>query len=194
MDLYYRLNLDGFPGVSWAFTFFSDIEDLGPDESRKVRFVLPDLLEISKAGVNVEENARGKYSLYEPRFTNLSLPFVLSFRHGKTSDSSKGPLPNAMEKNKYLEKNDGSQYVCCLVKICWEIFLWTSPKLTGLVELFYWMHGLEDHVIPEDISCYSCLVNICLTSILASRNHLENNQLTGLLPSSLVNLPNLREL
>lgn len=108
-SLTYRLNLDGFPGFGWAVTYFAEIEDLAPDESRKFRLVLPGNPELSKAIVNIEENAQGKYRLYEPGFTNLSLPFVLSFRFGKTSDSSNGPLLNAMEINKYLEKNDGSQ-------------------------------------------------------------------------------------
>ncbi|KAJ7977016.1 Kinase-like protein [Quillaja saponaria] len=107
-SLTYRLNLDGFPGFGWAVTYFAEIEDLGPDESRKFRLVLPGSPEVSKAVVNIEENAQGKNRLYEPGLTNISLPFVLSFRFGKTSDSSRGPLLNAMEINKYLEKNDGS--------------------------------------------------------------------------------------
>jgi hypothetical protein len=100
--------LDGFPGFGWACTYFAEIEDLDPTESRKFRLVLPGNPDMSKAVVNIEENAQGKYRLYEPGYTNLSLPFVLSFRFGKTSDSSRGPLLNAMEINKYLEKNDGS--------------------------------------------------------------------------------------
>lgn len=108
-SLTYRLNLDGFPGFGWAVTYFAEIEDLAPDESRKFRLVLQGNPELSKPIVNIEENAQGKYRLYEPGYTNLSLPFVLSFRFGKTSDSSNGPLLNAMEINKYLEKNDGSQ-------------------------------------------------------------------------------------
>ncbi|BAT85682.1 hypothetical protein VIGAN_04325400 [Vigna angularis var. angularis] len=107
-SLTYRLNLDGFPGTGWAFTYFAEIEDLGPNESRKFRLVLPGQPDVSKAVVNIEENAQGKYRLYEPGYTNISLPFVLSFRFGKTYDSSRGPLLNAMEINMYLEKNDGS--------------------------------------------------------------------------------------
>jgi hypothetical protein len=107
-SLTYRLNLDGFPGNAWAVTYFAEIEDLRPNESRKFRLVLPGQADLSKAIVNIEENALGKYRLYEPGFINLTLPFVLSFKFGKTSDSSKGPLINAMEINKYLEKNEGS--------------------------------------------------------------------------------------
>ncbi|OWM64578.1 hypothetical protein CDL15_Pgr020545 [Punica granatum] len=107
-SLTYRLNLDGFPGAGWAYSYFAEIEDLAPDETRKFRLVLPGAPDISKAVVNIMENAQGKYRLYEPGFVNLSFPFVLSFRFGKTSDSSKGPLLNAMEINKYLQKIYGS--------------------------------------------------------------------------------------
>ncbi|XP_052175238.1 probable LRR receptor-like serine/threonine-protein kinase At1g67720 isoform X2 [Diospyros lotus] len=107
-SLTYRLNLDGFPGSGWAFTYFAEIEDLGPTDRRKFRLVLPDMPDVSKPVVNIEENAHGKYRLYEPGYVNISLPFVLSFRFGKTSDSSMGPLLNAMEINKYLKKTDGS--------------------------------------------------------------------------------------
>ncbi|CAN0926803.1 Probable LRR receptor-like serine/threonine-protein kinase At1g67720 [Linum grandiflorum] len=107
-SLTYRLILDGFPGFGWAFTYLAEIEDLLPKESRKFRLVLPDDPELSKPVVNIQENAQGKYRLYEPGYTNLSFPFVLSFRFVKTSDSTKGPLLNAMEINKYLEINIGS--------------------------------------------------------------------------------------
>lgn len=107
-SLTYRLNLDGFPGFGWAVTYFAEIEDLDPDESRKFRLVLPGQPDVSKAIVNIQENAQGKYRVYEPGYTNLSLPFVLSFKFGKTYDSSRGPLLNAMEINKYLERDDGS--------------------------------------------------------------------------------------
>lgn len=107
-SLTYRMNLDGFPGIGWAVCYFAEIEDLPQNESRKFRLVLPGQPDISKAVVNIEENALGKYRLYEPGYTNLSLPFVLSFKFGKTSDSTRGPLLNAMEINKYLEKNGGS--------------------------------------------------------------------------------------
>ncbi|KAJ9181626.1 hypothetical protein P3X46_009738 [Hevea brasiliensis] len=106
--LTYRMNLDGFPGFGWAVTYFAEIEDLKPNESRKFRLVLPGHPDMSKAVVNIQENAQGKYRLYQPGYPNISLPFVLSFRFGKTSDSTEGPLLNAMEINKYLEKNCGS--------------------------------------------------------------------------------------
>ncbi|KAK2455062.1 putative LRR receptor serine/threonine-protein kinase [Trifolium repens] len=107
-SLTYRLNLDGFPAMGRAFSYLAEIEDLPHNESRKFRLVLPGQTEISKAVVNIEENALGKYRVYEPGINNVSLPFVMSFKLAKTSDSSKGPLLNAMEISKYLEKNDGS--------------------------------------------------------------------------------------
>ncbi|KAL3628557.1 hypothetical protein CASFOL_027603 [Castilleja foliolosa] len=107
-SLTYRLNLDGFPAFGWAFTYFAEIEDLGPNETRKFRLILPGDPELSKAAVDIQENAQGKYRLYEPGYYNISLPFVLSFRFARTSDSTMGPLLNAMEINKYLKKSDGS--------------------------------------------------------------------------------------
>lgn len=106
--LTYRLNLDGFPGFGWAMSYFAEIEDLGSHDYRKFRLMLPGNSELSKASVNIQENAQGKYRLYEPGYDNISLPFVLSFRFQKTVDSLNGPLLNAMEINKYLRKTDGS--------------------------------------------------------------------------------------
>lgn len=107
-SLTYRMNLEGFPGFGWAVTYFAEIEDLADDESRKFRLVLPDQPEVSKAIVNIKENAQRAYKAYEPGFQNLSLPFVLNFRFAKTADSSRGPILNAMEISKYLRKSDGS--------------------------------------------------------------------------------------
>ncbi|EPS59754.1 hypothetical protein M569_15051, partial [Genlisea aurea] len=107
-SLTYRLNLDGFPGFGWAFTYFAEIEDLLSSDTRRFRLILPGQPDLSKAIVDIQENALGKYRLYEPGFYNISLPFVLSFRFSKTSDSTMGPLLNAMEINKYIEKNDGT--------------------------------------------------------------------------------------
>ena len=41
--LSYRINLDGFPGRGWAFSYFAEIEDLVPSESRKFKLVRPDV-------------------------------------------------------------------------------------------------------------------------------------------------------
>ncbi|KAJ6316349.1 hypothetical protein OIU78_019603 [Salix suchowensis] len=195
-SLTYRLNLNGFPGFGWAYTYFAEIEDLDPTESRKFKLVLPGNPEMSKAEVNIEENAHGKYRLYEPGYTNLSLPFVLKFGFEKTSDSSRGPLLNAMEINKYLEKNDGSPDGDCKnsdarpqitnLSLSSKNLSGTVPsgltKLTGLVEL--WLDGNSlTGPIPDFTGCTALEII-----------HLENNQLTGELPSSLLNLPNLREL
>lgn len=117
-SLTYRLNLDGFPGSGWAVTYFSEIEDLASDESRKFRLQLPGNSDIGKAIVNIEENAQGKYRLYEPGYTNISLPFILSFGFVKMADSSRGPLLNAMEINKYLKKNEGSLDGKCTSGYC----------------------------------------------------------------------------
>ncbi|KAL5546232.1 hypothetical protein UlMin_005919 [Ulmus minor] len=224
-SLTYRLNLDDFPGMGWAYSYFAEIEELAANESRKFRLVLPGQPDISKAIVNIEENAQGKYRLYEPGFTNLSLPFVLSFRFAKTSDSDRGPLVNAMEINKYLEKNEGSidgsvianvvshysadwaqeggdpclpvpwSWVRCnldsqprivSIQLSGKNLTGNIPsdltKLSGLEEL--WLDGNSlTGPIPDFTGCVDLKII-----------HLENNQLTGELPSSLANLPNLKEL
>ncbi|XP_022006011.1 probable LRR receptor-like serine/threonine-protein kinase At1g67720 isoform X2 [Helianthus annuus] len=107
-SLTYRLNLDGFPGFGWAYTYFAEIEDLNLDQTRKFRLVLPGAPDLSKAIVNIQENAQGNYRVYEPGFYNISLPFVLSFKFTKTDDSTEGPLVNAMEISKYIRISGGS--------------------------------------------------------------------------------------
>lgn len=110
-SLTYRLNLEGFPGFGWAVSYFAEIEDLAPDESRKFRLFLPgpEYAQNAKAVVNVQENAQGKYRLYEPGYQNISFPFVLPFAFRKTNDSSRGPILNALEINRYLQIIDGSK-------------------------------------------------------------------------------------
>ncbi|RDY01212.1 putative LRR receptor-like serine/threonine-protein kinase, partial [Mucuna pruriens] len=201
-SLTYRLNLDGFPGTGWAFTYFAEIEDLGPNESRKFRLVLPGQPDLSKAVVNIEENAQGKYRLYEPGFTNISLPFVLSFRFGKTSDSSRGPLINAMEINMYLEKNDGSLDGATIFSVLshystadwaqeggdpclpvpWSWIRCNSDPQPRIVSI--WLDGnMLTGPLPDFTGCMDLKII-----------HVENNQLTGVFPISLANLPSLREL
>ncbi|KAL0555514.1 hypothetical protein IC582_009462 [Cucumis melo] len=224
-SLTYRLNLDGFPGFGWAVTYFAEIEDLGPTDTRKFRLVLPGMPEISKAVVNIEENAQGKYRLYEPGFTNLTLPFVLSFRFGKTSDSSLGPLLNAMEINKYLEKSDGSLDGAVVASVIskfsssdwdeggdpclpvpWSWLQCNSDPQPRIIKISLSKQNLSGN-IPTDLAKLSGLVELWLdgnsfvgpipdfTGCMDLKIlHLENNQLTGELPSSLASLPNLREL
>ncbi|KAJ6755994.1 hypothetical protein OIU79_028414 [Salix purpurea] len=178
-SLTYRLNLDGFPGFGWAFTYFAEIEDLDPTESRKFRLVLPGNPDMSKAVVNIEENAPGKYRLYEPGYTNLSLPFVLNFRFGKTSDSSRGPLLNAMEINKYLEKNDGSL---------------DGDVISGVILLYStadWAQEGGDPCLPVPWSWVQCNSDARPQIIKLS---LSSKNLSGTVPSGLTKLTGLVEL
>ncbi|GLT72298.1 hypothetical protein SLA2020_442470 [Shorea laevis] len=178
-SLTYRLNLDGFPGFGWAVTYFAEIEDLASDESRKFRLVLPGYPDISKAVVNIEENARGKYRLYEPGYINLTFPFVLSFRFGKTSDSSRGPLLNAMEINKYLEKNDGSLDGAVIANV---VSLYSSAE---------WTQEGGDPCLPVPWSWVQCNSDPQpkIVKIVLSRKNL-----TGNIPSDLTKLTGLVEL
>ncbi|KAF8706950.1 hypothetical protein HU200_030558 [Digitaria exilis] len=108
-SLNYRLDLEGFPANAWGVSYFAEIEDLAPNETRKFKLEVPGMPALSKPTVDVEENAQGKYRLYEPGYTNLSLPFVFSFGFKKTNDSSKGPILNALEIYKYVQITTGSQ-------------------------------------------------------------------------------------
>jgi hypothetical protein len=107
-ELTYRLDLSGFPGDGWAFSYFAEIEEFVVPETRKFKLFIPGLPDVSKPTVDVAENAPGKYRLYEPGFLNISLPFVLSFAFRKTNDSSKGPILNAFEIYKYIRIELGS--------------------------------------------------------------------------------------
>ncbi|KAI3965091.1 hypothetical protein MKX01_014022 [Papaver californicum] len=107
-SLTYRLNLDGFPGFGWAVSYFAEIEDLSPNDTRKFHFIVPGIPYISKPTVDIQENAKGKYTLYEPGFTNMSFPFVFNFEFARASGSTRGPLLNAIEINRYLKINPGS--------------------------------------------------------------------------------------
>lgn len=101
--LSYRLNLEDFPANARAFAYFAEIQDLGPNETRKFILEQPYRPDYSNAVVNIAENANGSYNLYEPSYMNVTLNFVLSFSFVKTRDSTLGPLLSAIEISKYLK-------------------------------------------------------------------------------------------
>ncbi|XP_051130694.1 probable LRR receptor-like serine/threonine-protein kinase At1g67720 isoform X2 [Andrographis paniculata] len=178
-SLTYRLNLDGFPSFGWAFTYLAEIEDLSPASTRKFRLVLPGNPDVSKAVVNIQENAQGKYRLYEPGYYNISLPFVLSFRFGKTADSSEGPLLNAMEINKYIEKSYGSADGLVLAALAV-----TYPS-------FDWAQEGGDPCVPAPWTWVRCSSDMQprITSI-----KLSGKNLTGDIPREFAKLGGLVEL
>uniref|UniRef100_A0A0E0F1A9 Protein kinase domain-containing protein n=1 Tax=Oryza meridionalis TaxID=40149 RepID=A0A0E0F1A9_9ORYZ len=224
-SLTYRIDLEDFPGNAWGVSYFAEIEDLAPNQTRKFKLVIPGKPEFSKPTVDVEENAQGKYRLYEPGYTNIPLPFVFSFGFKKTNDSSEGPILNAMEIYKYIEISVGSQdanimaslvsrypeagwaqeggdpclpaswsWVQCSSEAAPRIFSISLSgknitgsipveltKLSGLVELKLDGNSFTGQ-IPDFTGCHD------LQYI-----HLEDNQLTGALPPSLGELPNLKE-
>ncbi|XP_075486971.1 putative LRR receptor-like serine/threonine-protein kinase At1g67720 [Primulina tabacum] len=178
-SLNYRLNLVGFPGFGWAFTYFAEIEDLDPRDTRKFMLILPGEPTLSQAVVNIQENAHGSYRLYEPGFYNISFPFVLSFRFGKTSDSTLGPLLNAFEINKYLKKSEGST---------------DGPLLAPVVAAYSsteWAQEGGDPCLPVPWSWVHCSSDPQprITSI-----HLSGKNLTGMIPLGLTKLRGLVEL
>nr|AAO22763.1 putative receptor protein kinase [Arabidopsis thaliana] len=178
-SLTYRMNLDGFPGFGWAFTYFAEIEDLAEDESRKFRLVLPEQPEYSKSVVNIKENTQRPYRVYAPGYPNITLPFVLNFRFAKTADSSRGPILNAMEISKYLRKSDGSVDATVMANVA---SLYSSTE---------WAQEGGDPCSPSPWSWVQCnsdpqprVVAIKLSSM----------NLTGNIPSDLVKLTGLVEL
>lgn len=178
-SLTYRMNLDGFPGFGWASTYFAEIEDLDLDQVRKFRLVLPGNPEISKLIVDIEENALGKYRMYEPGFVNISLPFVLSFKFAKTPDSTEGPLLNAMEINKYLKISEGSLDELAIVGV---VSTYSSAD---------WAQEGGDPCLPVPWSWVQCNSDPQprITSI-----KLSGKNLTGSIPLDLAKLSSLTEL
>ncbi|XP_071719875.1 probable LRR receptor-like serine/threonine-protein kinase At1g67720 [Rutidosis leptorrhynchoides] len=178
-NLTYRMNLDGFPAFGWAYTYFAEIEDLAANETRKFRLILPGMPEISKAVVNIQENAQGTHRLYEPGFENISLPFVLSFRFGKTSDSTQGPLVNAIEINKYLKIDDGS--------FDGDV----AASLVSSYESYDWAKEGGDPCLPVAWSWLVCNTDR-EPKIISVK--LSGMNLTGPIPSDLTKLTSLEQL
>ncbi|KAD3337491.1 hypothetical protein E3N88_33011 [Mikania micrantha] len=177
--LTYRMNLDGFPGFGWAYTYFAEIEDMGPTETRKFRLVLPGAPELSKAVVNIQENAQGTHRLYEPGYENISLPFVLSFKFGKTSDSTQGPLVNAIEISKYLKISDGSFDGA------------VAASLVSGYKSLDWAQEGGDPCLPVAWSWLECNLD-SEPKIISVK--LSGKNLTGRIPSDLTKLNSLEQL
>ncbi|KAJ3684036.1 hypothetical protein LUZ61_013200 [Rhynchospora tenuis] len=177
--LTYRMNLNNFPGNAWAFTYMAEIEDLGPNETRQFKVVLPWGPPINDAIVNVQENANGNYRLYEPGFYNVSLPFIASLLFRQTNDSSRGPILNAFEVFKYVAINFGSL---------------DATAMTGLVASYsqaLWAQEGGDPCLPTPWSWVQCNSETQpkITSIdLSAKN------LTGTIPQELTSLTGLVEL
>ncbi|CAL9765200.1 unnamed protein product [Musa acuminata subsp. burmannicoides] len=190
-SLTYRLDLDGFPGYGWAFSYFAEIEELSPNETRKFKLVVPGMPAYSKPTVNVQENAQGKYRLYEPGYTNVSLPFVFSFGFKKTNDSSRGPILNALEIYVYLQINYGSQDAIIMASlvshyplsdwaqeggdpclpVSWSWVQCSTDPQPRIISIFLSGKNLTGD-IPTELSKLAGLVEI----------HLDGNSLTGLIP------------
>ncbi|EXB82442.1 putative LRR receptor-like serine/threonine-protein kinase [Morus notabilis] len=178
--LSYRLNLEGFPGNARAYAYFAEIEDLGPNETRKFKLDEPYFLDYSNAVVNIAENANGSYTLYEPSYMNVSLQFVLSFSFAKTRDSTRGPLLNAIEISKYVQigaKTD-KQDLAALIALCLM-----SPEIALTNE--------GDPCVPTPWDWVNCSTNAPprITIINLSAKNVK-----GGIPSELNNMEELAEL
>ncbi|PKI32529.1 hypothetical protein CRG98_047073 [Punica granatum] len=225
--LSYRLNLYDFPANARAYAYFAEIEDLGPNETRKFRLAEPHLGEYNSAIVNIIENANGSYTLYEPSYMNVTLKFVLSFSFMKTPDSTRGPLLNAIEISRYVEiasKTDTRDLAVlkaflsmsggsvlpahgdpCL-PVAWE---WVScsattlPRVTKITLSGKNMKGMIPSMINDmegltelwlDGNSFTGTIPDMRKLVSLEIMHLENNKLTGHLPSSFGNLMKLHEL
>ncbi|CAO2181585.1 unnamed protein product [Urochloa humidicola] len=187
-DLTYRLDLPGFPGAGWAFSYFAEIEDFVVPDTRKFKLYIPGLPEVSKPTVDVAENAPGKYRLYEPGFFNITLPFLLSFAFRKTNDSSKGPILNAFEIYKYVRIDQGSP---------------DAPVMATLASRYPsadWAREGGDPCLPTPWSWVRCTA---AASAAASSSdapprvisiNLSGKNLTGTVPPELGALPCLAEI
>ncbi|XP_020571676.1 probable LRR receptor-like serine/threonine-protein kinase At1g67720 [Phalaenopsis equestris] len=178
-SLGYRLDLEGFPGFGWAFSYFAEIEDFRADETRKFKLFIPGMPAISKPTVDVEENAQGKFRLYEPGYDNLSLPFIFSFEFKKTNDSSLGPILNAVEIYKYMQINYGSK---------------DASIMASLVSQYMqanWAHEGGDPCLPASWSWVEC--NSDPQPKVVSIN-LSGKNLTGNIPLELTKLTGLIDL
>ncbi|KAL9266478.1 putative LRR receptor-like serine/threonine-protein kinase [Drosera capensis] len=100
--LSYKLDLEDFPANARAYAYFAEIEDLEANETRTFKIEKPYVPDYSNAVVNIVENANGSYKLYEPSFMNVTLDSVLLFSFVKTTDSTQGPLLNAIEIGRYV--------------------------------------------------------------------------------------------
>ncbi|KAL8193333.1 hypothetical protein R6Q57_026914 [Mikania cordata] len=178
-SLTYRMNLDGFPGFGWAYTYFAEIEDLRPKQTRKFRLVLPGAPDLSKAVVNIQENAQGNYRVYEPGFYNISLPFVLSFKFTKTPDSTEGPIVNAIEISKYLQISDGSFDGA------------VAASLISGYKFLDWAQEGGDPCLPVPWSWLECNSDP-QPKIISVK--LSNKNINGSIPSELAKLSSLEEL
>ncbi|KAJ1695523.1 hypothetical protein LUZ63_012221 [Rhynchospora breviuscula] len=177
--LSYRLNLPGFPGFGWAFSYFSEIEELGPSDTRKFKLVIQGLPDVNKPTVNVLENAAGMYRVYEPGYYNISLPFTFPFKFRKTNDSTKGPILNALEIYKYLPINSGSSDASSI------------DLLASRYSYASWAQEGGDPCLPIPRSWVRCTDDLqpSISSIV-----LSGRNLTGNIPEEITKLPRLVEI
>ncbi|KAG8050875.1 hypothetical protein GUJ93_ZPchr0009g1072 [Zizania palustris] len=178
-SLTYRIDLEDFPANAWAVSYFAEIEDLAPNETRKFKLVIPGKPEFSKPTVDVEENAQGKYRLYEPGYTNVPLPFVFSFGFKKTNDSSEGPILNAMEIYRYVQITMGSQDAN------------TMASLVSRYPQASWAQEGGDPCLPASWSWVQCSSEAAPRIFSVT---LTGKNITGSIPVDLTELSGLVEL
>ncbi|KAK4799980.1 hypothetical protein SAY86_025345 [Trapa natans] len=179
--LSYKLKLHGFAGNGWVISYFAEIEDFGPQRSRKFRVAIPfaSIPHTDRPAVNIQENSGGKFRLCEHYSVNVTLNSLLSFEFIELPNSSEGPLLNAMEISKYIEIKRGSPDADVAAKI------FSSLRNDD------WAQEGGDPCLPVNWSWLLCSSESAprITSIL-----LSGKNLTGNIPSEFTKLTQLKVL
>lgn len=179
-SLTYRLNLEDFPANARTYAYLAEIEDLGPNEIRKFTLQKPYVPLYSTIPLNIEENV-GSYTLYEPSYKNISLPFVLSFAFVKTSDSTRGPILNALEIDRYVRRalKTSSDDAVALA------------ALTAMSPMSDWANEGGDPCLPVQWDWVECSSDL---PPRITKVDLSGKSLTGEIPSEIAKLTSLVEL
>jgi hypothetical protein len=75
----------------WAFTYFAEIQDLTPNNTRSVKWEMLGSRVYYGAVLDPSKNAQAKFRAYELEIKIVSFPRLLYLGIMKIDDSSKGP-------------------------------------------------------------------------------------------------------
>ncbi|XP_047057225.1 probable LRR receptor-like serine/threonine-protein kinase At1g67720 [Lolium rigidum] len=100
--LSYWLAMETFSVNAWAATYFAEIEDLAPNETRNFTSHISGWPGFNDLAIDIAATTHGKYRVYEASYSNLS-SLVFSFELEKAKNSSRGPILNAIEIYNYIQ-------------------------------------------------------------------------------------------
>lgn len=103
--LSYRTTLMGFPNQAYAVTYFAEIQDLKPKDTRSFSFMLDanDSTFVSQP-LDIQRDAGGPYRSFEPGYDNVTFPELLDFSFNKDTNSTHNPIMNAVEIYEIVSK------------------------------------------------------------------------------------------